>query len=142
MKISEIMTKNVEIIAPGASLADAAKRMKALNIGCLPVSDGDRLIGMITDRDLVIRGMAEQKDCLTTQIKDSMTSPVVYCFEDQTVEEMARIMEVKQVRRIVVMGRDQSLKGIASLDNLAQRRDLAGEVLSRVTNSFGHKTAA
>lgn len=142
MRINEIMEKDVEVIAPQSTLADAAKKMKDENIGCLPVCDGDRLIGMITDRDLVIRGLALNKDCAKMQVKDVMTSPIAFCFDDQSVEDMARMMEERKVRRIIILNRDHKLAGIASLDDLAERRALVGESLSRVTNSVKSRSQA
>jgi CBS domain-containing protein len=141
MQLKDVMTQDVEIIRPDANLQEAALIMRNQDIGSLPVCDGDRLVGMITDRDIVVRCITENRDCINTSVKDVMTSPIVYCFEDQDANEVARIMEVKKIRRIVVLNRDKRLVGIASIDNLAENQALAGEVLANLTHSI-HSRAA
>src|SRR5262249_60789559 len=103
MQLKDIMTPGVEVIAPGASIYEAAEKMSHLDIGPLPVCDGERLIGMLTDRDITVRAVAAGRDPLTTQVRDVMTPDVVYMtpdvvygFEDQEVEDAARLMEQYQ----------------------------------------------
>src|SRR5690242_16528286 len=120
MRLKEIMTRHVECINPEDTLARAAERMRDLDVGCLPVCGGDdRLAGVITDRDITIRGTAEGRDPETTRIEDIMTPDISYCFENDSVDEAARIMEEMQIRRLVVLNRDKRLVGIVSLGDLA-----------------------
>src|SRR3712207_146292 len=107
MQVREVMTRDVEVVHPDATLQEAARKMDALDVGPLPVCDGDRLVGMITDRDIVVRATAAGRDPKTTHVRDAMTRDVVYCFEDQDVREAARVMEEQQIRRVVVLDRDK-----------------------------------
>lgn len=120
MQISEVMTIGAECTNPRATLHQAAQKMRDLDIGTLPVcGDNDRLVGMVTDRDITIRAVAEGQDPDTTQVQDIMTPDVIYCFEDQDVNEAAHLMQENQVRRLVVLNRDDRLVGIVSLGDLA-----------------------
>lgn len=141
MKLDTLMTRNVEVIHPDSNLMEAAKLMQKYDIGSLPVCEGDRLVGMLTDRDIVVRGIAQNKDYLKTCVKEVMTTPIVYCYEDQEAEEVARVMEVKKIRRVVVLNRKKRMVGIASLDNLAESQAIAGEILARLTHRI-HSEAA
>lgn len=120
MKVSECMTSNVEVGTPNMSLFEVAKKMRDGNFGALPIGEYDRLIGMITDRDLAIRGMAEGLDPKKTRARDIMTKHIRYCFEDQSLEEVAEELGSEQIRRLVVLNRDKRLVGILSLGDLAQ----------------------
>jgi len=137
MKVKELMTRGVECTRPGASLQEAAAKMKALDVGALPVcGDDDRLVGMITDRDITVRSSAKGESPAEVRVADVMTPEVLYCFEDATVEDAALLMEQKQVRRLVVLDRDKRLVGIVSLGDLAvETRDdhLAGSTLEGVS---------
>lgn len=136
MKIREIMTTAVESIGPGATLRDAAERMCTLDTGILPVVADGRLAGVVTDRDITVRGVAEGRDPSTTKVSEVMTSEVVSCFEDEEVEAAARQMARNQVRRLVIVDRGQRLAGILSLGDLAVDtgdKKLAGKVLERVS---------
>ena len=120
MQVSEVMTRGVECARPADSIARAAEKMRELNVGALPVcGDNDRLVGMLTDRDITVRAVAEGKDPRTTKVRDAMTEGVTYCFEDDDVAEAARLMRDKQVRRLVVLNREKKLVGIVSLGDLA-----------------------
>ncbi len=123
MQLKEIMTTNVEVIRPDSSVADAAKKMKSLDVGALPVCDGQRLLGMITDRDITIRATAEGRDPNNTLVRDCMSSEIVYCFEDQTAHDAERIMQEKQIRRLPVLTREKQLAGIIALADLATKTD-------------------
>jgi len=118
MQVHEVMTRGVECIAPTATIQEAAQKMKDRDIGPLPICDKDRLVGMLTDRDIVIRGIAENRDPKTARVQDVMTRGINYCFEDDDVTEAARQMEQKQIRRLVVLNRDKRLVGIVSLGDL------------------------
>lgn len=137
MLVKDIMTRDVQCGRPGMTIQEAAQKMKDLDVGPLPIcGDDDRLSGIITDRDIVIRAVAEGKDPRTTQVRDILTPDIVYCFEDQDVGEAARIMEARQVRRLVVFDHEKRLTGILSLGDLAVKtRDdrLAGEAIEAVS---------
>lgn len=136
MRLNEIMTRDVEVIHPEATVAQAAAKMRELNVGPLPVCDGRRLVGMLTDRDITVRATAKGHDPEHTKVRDVMTPDVVYCFEDDSVEDAAQIMEEKQIRRLVVLNRDKDLVGIVSLGDVAVHtgdEELAGETLEAVS---------
>ena len=119
MLVREIMTRCVEVVHSDDTLQEAADRMKALDIGPLPVCEHDRLVGMITDRDITVRSTAEGYDPWTTKVRDVMTPEVDYCFDDDDVAVAARLMKDKEVRRLVVLDRNKGLVGILSLADLA-----------------------
>lgn len=136
MQIEQIMTRNVEIIRPHTTLTAAAQKMRDLDVGSLPVCDGERLQGMLTDRDITIRATAEGRNPDNTQAMDVMTAEVYYCYEDQEVEEAAQVMEEKQIRRLPIVNRNKKLVGIVSLGDLAvdtNRKRLAGEALTGIS---------
>jgi CBS domain-containing protein len=119
MKLKDIMSTEVEIVRPDASIQEAAEKMRSLDVGALPVCDGRRLIGLITDRDITIRATAAGDDPKTTVVRDCLSSEPVYGFEDQDVEDAQTLMEQKQIRRLPVMSRDKELVGIVALGDLA-----------------------
>jgi CBS domain-containing protein len=136
MQVRDVMTTGAECVRPADSLQDAARKMKDLDVGPLPVCEGDRLVGMITDRDITVRATAEALPPMLGQVQDVMTRDVVYCFEDQDVQEAARLMREHQVRRLVVLNRDKRLVGIVSLGDLAVEtgdEKLAGQTLEHVS---------
>jgi CBS domain-containing protein len=121
MLLKEIMSSDVEVIRPESPVSDAARKMKSLDVGALPVCDGRRLLGMVTDRDITIRATAEGRDPETTLVRDCMSPEIVYCFEDQDAQEAERIMQDKQIRRLPVLTREKQLAGIVSLGDLATK---------------------
>jgi CBS domain-containing protein len=136
MLLRDVMTQNIEEIPADATIMQAAERMRQLDIGAMPVLEGDRLIGMITDRDIAVRAVASGRDPRSTPVRDAMSANVCFCYEDDTVESAAQLMEEKQVRRLPVFDRSERPVGIVSLGDLAVRnRDdrLSGEVLERVS---------
>jgi CBS domain-containing protein len=136
MKLREIMTREVEIVHPDDSLQTAAQKMRYRDVGFLPVCDGDRLIGVLTDRDIALRATAEGVDPSKSLSKEWVTNPVVYCFEDQDVDEAAQLMREHQIRRLVILGRDdRRLVGVVSLGDLATNVEekKSGEVLQEVS---------
>ena len=138
MLLREVMTPHVEVIHPDATLKEAAEKMKALNVGPVPVCDGDRLQGMLTDRDITVRATAAGRDPNTTRVRDVMTPDVIYCFDDQDVREATRIMEEQQIRRLIVLNRDKRLVGIVSLGDLATQTndtELDSEELSETLSA-------
>jgi len=135
MKIREILTQDPEVIHPESTICEAARKMRQLDIGMLPVCDGQRLVGSLTDRDLTIRAIAEGSDPLSTKVREVMTPEVFYCFDDDDMQSAAQIMEEKQIRRLPVLNRNKRLIGIISVGDLAIRtRDehLVEEVLEHV----------
>ncbi len=138
MKVSEIMTRGAETVAPDASLRDAAQTMKRLDIGAIPVCDGDRLVGIVTDRDIVVRAVADGADTASTTVREAMTEGIVYCQEDTDVQTVADTMKQRQIRRLVVLDADKCLVGIVSLGDLAiQGGDNArsGKVLESISEA-------
>jgi CBS domain-containing protein len=136
MKLSEIMTREVEIAQPDDSLQSVAKKMRDRDIGFLPVCDGEVLLGALSDRDITIRALADGMDVNIMLARDLMTTPAISCFEDQDVREAAKIMEENQIRRLVVLSRDgKSLVGVISLGDLARNgtANLSGKVLQKVS---------
>src|SRR5262245_34679744 len=136
MRVNEVMTKNVQCVSPDATLQEAAAKMKSLNIGPLPVCDNDRLVGLLTDRDITVRATAEGEDPTVIRVRDVMTPEVVYCFEDQLVSDAARMMQDWKVRRLVVLNHDKRLVGIVSLGDLAVEsgdEQLSGQTLEQVS---------
>jgi CBS domain-containing protein len=118
------MTRNVHLASPGESLQKIAKRMAADDVGFLPVGENDRLVGTITDRDIVVRAVAEGKDGNAT-VRDVMTKDVKYCFEDEDIERVVQNMGDIQVRRLPVLNRDKRLVGVISLADAALKEDPA-----------------
>src|SRR5438876_10675455 len=119
MRVSDVMTRGVECTRPDATLQEAAAKMKSLDVGPLPVCDNDRLVGMVTDRDITVRAAAEGEAPADVRVRDVMTPEVVYCFEDALVVDAALLMQQKQVRRLAVLDRDNRLVGIVSQGDLA-----------------------
>ena len=136
MKVSEIMTPDFEMIESTSSLTDAAKKMKEFNVGFMPVQEGTSLIGVITDRDIVVRALADELNPSSTQVKDIISSDVVYCFDDDSVEEAIRLMEENQVRRLIVCRSDRTPIGIISLGDIAVKsgqESLFAEALEQIS---------
>ena len=123
MNVSEIMTTNVQVIQPQESLRRAATLMQELDIGALPVCDGQRLLGMLTDRDITVYGVAQGMNPDECCVSDVMTEHVEYCTIDQDTDQVMRLMGEKQVRRLPVVDGDKNLIGIVSLGDLAVRQD-------------------
>jgi CBS domain-containing protein len=119
MKVKDIMTPNVECVWPDDTLQEAALKMKEMEIGPLPVCDRNHIVGMLTDRDIAVRGVALGRDPRSTKVRDVMTREVIHCYEDEEAEEAERLMQTRQVRRILVVNRDERLVGIVSLGDLA-----------------------
>jgi CBS domain-containing protein len=140
MKVFEVMSPDVQTVRPDATLQQAAELMKSLDVGPLPVSDGERLIGMITDRDLTVRATAQGLDPATTRVSDVMTPDVVFCRDDDDVREAGRLMEERQLRRLVVLTAAGQIAGIVSLGDIAVLTGddkLSGEVLEEVSKPSG-----
>jgi len=136
MKIKEIMTHTVEVIHPSDTLQNAAEKMRNHNVGFLPVYNGGELIGVLTDRDIVVRAMAKGADPRTMLSWEMITSPAIYCFEDQSVDDAIDLMHDNQIRRLVILNRTtKQLAGVISLGDLAINVDdkMSGEVLQYIS---------
>jgi len=117
-QLKELMTRDVKVISPDMAIGDAAKMMRDGNFGMMPVVEGDRMIGTISDRDIAIRAVAEGKDC-SSKVRDVMSEGIAWAYEDESVEQAATIMSERQVRRLPVVNRDKRLVGIVALGDFA-----------------------
>ncbi|CAN7624633.1 CBS domain-containing protein [Bosea sp. LjRoot237] len=133
MKVSDVMTKGAEIARPDETLQQIARRMVSEDIGFMPVGDDDHLVGMITDRDIVIRAVAEGRDA-RTPVREIMTKDIKYCFEDEDMDHVVQNMGDIQVRRLPVVNRDKRLVGVVSLADgaLKDSSEQAGIALSGI----------
>lgn len=138
MQISEVMTTDVKIANPDQTIAQAARMMQELDAGILPVAEDERLVGMISDRDIAVRAVAAGKSP-DTPIRDVMSREVMYCFEDDEVESVAQNMADIKVRRLPVINQKKRLVGIVSLGDLAiiDGPDNAGEALCGISEPGG-----
>ena len=134
MKISDAMTPEVQLCTPDDTLRDVAEAMGTLGVGMLPVADNERLVGMITDRDIAVRGIGTGRGP-ESRVGDIMTAEVKYCFEDQEIEDIAQNMGAIQVRRLPVLDRDKRLVGIIALGDIAQIQpnDGTGAALGQIS---------
>lgn len=120
--VSDIMSTDVQVVEPQDSLRHAAELMQELDVGALPVCDGERLLGMLTDRDITVRGVAQGLDPDATAVSDIMTGEVEFATADQDTAEVMRVMGDKQIRRMPVVDQDRRLIGIVSIADLALRQ--------------------
>ena len=142
MKIRDVMTRTAQLTSPDDTLRHAAQMMKECDCGVLPVADGDRLVGMITDRDIAVRGLAEGKGP-DAKVRDAMTDEVMYCFDDDEIQHVCQNMAEIQVRRLPVVNRDKRLVGIVSLSDLAKKEANAAKALRGIARpSEQHNQAA
>jgi CBS domain-containing protein len=141
--VSQVMSRNARFVAPSESLQRAAQLMGELNVGALPVCEGERLVGMVTDRDIAVRGIAAGKAPQSSHVDEVMTADVRWCFEDQALDEVMAQMGDSQVRRVPVVSHDDQhrLVGIVSLADLATRtdgnQDQVGQVVQQVSSPSG-----
>ena len=141
MELREIMTCNVEVVSGEASLQEAASKMKSLDVGLIPVCDGDRLQGILTDRDITIRATAAGRNPKEAKVADVMSTDIAYCLEDQEVEEAVQLMEARQIR-LPILSSEKRLVGIVSLGDIAVHvgdREMAGETLNEVSQPASPK---
>lgn len=137
MLLREVMTRGIEEVPPEATLKDAARKMRELDIGVLPVcEDEHKVIGMITDRDIAVRAVALGRDPNSTKVREAMSSDLIFCHDTDSVEAAAKLMEEKQIRRLPILDKTQHLCGIVSLGDLATRdreEHISEEVLEKVS---------
>jgi CBS domain-containing protein len=136
MQVSQIVSRDVETIDPAATVREAAQRMRSMDVGSLPVCDGSHLLGMITDRDITIRAIADGRDPAQTPVRDAMTPSVEYVFEDDDVQRAAQIMQDMQIRRLPVVNREKKLVGIIALGDIARTGDdrMSGNTLQDISD--------
>jgi CBS domain-containing protein len=138
MKVQEIMSRNVETVEPSTLTAKAAEKMRDLRIGFLVVLENDRLEGVLTDRDITIRSVAEGRDPRASRVGDIMTPTVFYCYEEDDVERVGEQMREQEVRRMVILDQEDKLVGVVSLGDIAKtigETDLAGETLGDIAEA-------
>ncbi|MDD5303926.1 MAG: CBS domain-containing protein [Elusimicrobia bacterium] len=132
MQVKDIMHKGADCVAPDCSVQAAARKMKRHNIGALPVCDKSMLTGVITDRDIVVRGVSEGRDLAKTKVSEIMTAKPACCRQDADIQTVARLMEEMKIRRIPVLNRNEKLVGMLSVDDFTRRgpgQDLLAEIL-------------
>ena len=120
MKVSEIMTTNVECVSPDTGIIDLARKMKTLDVGFIPVCENDRLAGTVTDRDIVLRGVAGVRNLNTCKARDLMTNQIAWCFEDEDVKDVTQKMRDEEVRRMLILSKDKRLVGVVSLGDISK----------------------
>jgi CBS domain-containing protein len=142
MRVRELMTDSVKTVSPGTPLQDVARLMRDEDIGSVPVAENDKLVGMVTDRDIVIRGLAEDAGLERRCARDVMSQQVLYCREDQTVEDVLKNMGEQQIRRLPVVDESKRLVGVVSIGDLSTRARATktGEALKEISrpNSNAH----
>jgi CBS domain-containing protein len=138
MKVSKIMTRDVRLLSPHNTIREAASLMAEIDAGSLPVGENDRLVGMVTDRDIVVRGVALGKP-IDTKVSAVMSREMLYCFDTDEIDNVARNMGKAQVRRLPVVNSDKRLVGIVSLGDLARKDDPStiGQTVTRVSTPGG-----
>jgi CBS domain-containing protein len=138
MKVQEIMSRNVQTVTPTTLTAKAAEKMRDMRIGFLVVLEEDRLEGVLTDRDITVRSVAEGRDPRASRVGDIMTPSVFYCYEDDDIERVGELMREKEVRRMVILDRQERIVGVVSLGDIAKtigETDLAGETLGDIAEA-------
>jgi CBS domain-containing protein len=135
MKVKEVMHKGAEWVTPQTALADVARRMRDLDIGAVPVGENDRLIGMVTDRDIACRAVANGQDWARLTARDVMSKGIFYCNDTEELEDALRIMEQKQVRRLPVINDKKRMVGMLSLGDIADAapHELSGAAIAAVS---------
>lgn len=135
MQLNEVMTRQVEVVSPMATLQEAAQKMRDHGIGALPVCSREVLVGMVTDRDIVVKAVAEGQNLSAARVEQALSPHVLYCFEDQPVEDAAKMMADNQVRRLPIVNRDKRLVGIVSLGDVSVKasESAAGEALESIS---------
>lgn len=136
MIVRDIMNQDVKLVSSQTTIQDAAEKMDSSNVGFLPIGDSDQLMGTLTDRDIVVNAIAKGKDPQRTKVADILDPALVCCQEDEDVEEVARSMSERQVRRMPIVDANKHLVGVVSVGDLAQHLspDRVGEVFKHITN--------
>ncbi|HRN88867.1 CBS domain-containing protein [Hyphomicrobium sp.] len=135
MKVKDAMHKGAEWVSPDTPLTQVARKMKELDVGSIPVGENDRLVGMVTDRDIACRAVADGRDCDAMTARDVMTDGIIFCRDMEELDDAMRIMEQKQIRRLPVINEQKRLVGMLSLGDVSQAAPhaLTGEVTAAVS---------
>lgn len=135
MKVKDAMHKGAEWVAPDTAVSQVAKRMRELDVGSIPVGENDKLIGMVTDRDITCRAVANGKDMSKLTARDVMTKGIVYCRDGEDLDDALRIMESKKIRRLPVIDDKKRMVGMLSLGDVshATSHELSGELMAAVS---------
>lgn len=136
MKVKDAMHAGVTWVEPDTRIGELARMMRDQDIGSIPIGENDRLVGMVTDRDIVCKGLANGKDVSALTARDVMTGPIVYCRDDEEIDDAARIMEEHEIRRLPVINENKRMVGILSMGDIADcaSRDLTAEVTRAVAD--------
>ena len=139
MKVKDVMHRGVAWVEPQTPIAEIARKMRDEDIGAVPVGENDRLVGMVTDRDIVTRGLAKVRNYMDLVASDVMTKPIVYARADEDVEDALHIMAKNQIRRLPVIDENKRLAGMLSLGDISEKagRDLTAEVMRSVAAHHG-----
>src|SRR5262249_3427341 len=136
MKVRELMTTNVECVSPETNAVQLSQKMKTLDVGFIAICETDRLMGTVTDRDIVIRGIASGRDLNTCTARDIMTQDVFWCFEDDDVKDVAQKMSNKEVRRMLILNEEKRLVGVVSLGDISKVEEKqSGKTLKDITEA-------
>jgi CBS domain-containing protein len=136
MKLIGIMTNNVECVSPDTPVTQLAGKMKTLDVGFIPVCENDRLVGTVTDRDIVLRAVAENRDISACNARDIMSRDIFYCFEDEDVKDAAKKMREKEVRRMLILDRQKRLAGVVSIGDISKVDEkVSGQTLHEITEA-------
>jgi CBS domain-containing protein len=138
--VKDVMSRDVEVISPDALITEAARRMRDGDFGMMPVGENDRMIGTISDRDIVVRSVAESLDNNSVKVRDVMSDGIRWAYEDEPVERAAAIMGEYQIRRLPIVSRDKRLVGIVALGDIAVKKSepaQAGEALAEISEQSG-----
>jgi CBS domain-containing protein len=135
MKVKDVMHRGVTWVEPGTSIREIARMMRDDDIGSVPVGDNDRLVGIVTDRDIICRGIADGADMSELRAGDVMSKPIIYCRADDELEYALRIMEKNKIRRLPVIDENKRLAGMLALGDISEMggEDMAGEVMRSVS---------
>jgi len=136
MRVRDIMSTDVKCLTPETGIKEVAIHMKTLDVGFIPICENDRLVGAITDRDIVLRAIAEGREISTCTARDIMTKDVFWCYEDDSVKDVAKKMREKDVRRMLILNHDKKLVGVVSLGDLSKVEEkVSGQTLRDITEA-------
>ena len=142
MRVSELMTREVQLVSPNSPLVEAARQMRDADVGALPVGEDGRLAGMVTDRDIVVRAVADGRALEQATVADVLSTDVVTCREDDSIEDAADLMAQHQIRRLPVVRDDQQLVGIVALADIARNdQDTGGAALDDISEPSAQPAA-
>ena len=135
MKVKDVMHRGVTWVEPGTSIREVARMMRDCDIGSVPVGENDRLVGIVTDRDIICRAVAADGDITLLTANDVMSKPIIYCGADDELDSAIRIMEKNRIRRLPVVDKDKRLTGMLALGDISEigGQEMAGEVMRSVS---------